>query len=331
MGERIARSFCVTGSRIALVTLFQRDLLANHAFWSYFGAHGGGSMRFPGIPRCSESVVLGSSLFTLSVAVVLSASFAHTVFLSFRSFAGTRFGALSPLFTHACCRLPLPPDASSRRLITNLDWPEVKSSYVLSPTDHHDFFWVTASRTLYYMGISAQTFFLYFLKDVAKMSDPETGVTILSSVAQLAAACSAYPVGMLSDKLGKGRKLFIYVACAILAIGNASFIFCRSLLAVCIISGLIGVGNGGYLAMDSALAIDTLPNKHEAAKFLGIWGVASFLGTALGPMVGGPLLYFVGRTDVEGVYSVQGYAILLCMSVVYFVCAALVLRKVEKG
>lgn len=83
--------------------------------------------------------------------------------------------------------------------------------------------------------------------------------------------------------------------------------------------------------MDSALAIDTLPNPQEAAKFLGIWGVASFLGTALGPMLGGPALYFVGATDTPGTYSVRGYALLLGLSVVYFVAAALVLRKVRKG
>ena len=49
-----------------------------------------------------------------------------------------------------------------------------------------------------------------------------------------------------------------------------------------------------------------LPNKDESAKYLGIWGVASFIGAALGPMVGGPLLHFCGKTDKEGAYSLTG-------------------------
>ena len=138
---------------------------------------------------------------------------------------------------------------------------------------------------LFFSLFLLQTFFLYFLKDIVQMADPEAGVTLLSSVAQLSAALSAYPVGLLSDRLGSGRKKFIYLACAILALGNWGFLFARSILSVCVISGIIGIGNGGYLAMDSALAIDTLPDAKEAARFLGIWGVASFIGTALGPLL----------------------------------------------
>jgi MFS family permease len=223
----------------------------------------------------------------------------------------------------------LPSGETRRRLLPALTREELKAGYWLSPVEHHDFFYVTLSRTFFYMGISAQTFFLYFLKDVVRMDDPETGVTLLSSIAQLAAAMSAYPTGMLSDSMGKGRKKFIYASCFVLAAGNFGFIFSRSLLAVCVISFLVGIGNGGYLAMDSALAIDTLPDHSQAARFLGIWGVASFLGTALGPLVGGPILYFIGSTDEPGVYSILGYAVLLMMSVAYFTIAAVVLKKVK--
>jgi len=222
---------------------------------------------------------------------------------------------------------PIP--SNNPKMFHKLPLAEVKKSYYLTPKEHGDFFWVTLSRTFYYMGISAQTFFLYFLKDIIKLSDPAAGVSILSSVAQCSAAMSAYPVGLYSDQLNRGRKMFIYVSCFILAVGNASFLFCRNLTSVIIISGLIGMGNGGYLSMDSALAVDCLPNKEESAKYLGIWGVASFIGTALGPMIGGPLLYFAGKTDIPGNYSIEGYALLLSMSVVYFIIAALVLRKVK--
>ena len=50
-----------------------------------------------------------------------------------------------------------PPTFSSR---------QVKNSYWLSPSEHRDFFLVTASRTAYYMAISVQTFMLFYFRDV---------------------------------------------------------------------------------------------------------------------------------------------------------------------
>lgn len=39
-------------------------------------------------------------------------------------------------------------------------WKDIKDSFWISPNKHHDFFFVTVSRTFYYMGISIQAFFL---------------------------------------------------------------------------------------------------------------------------------------------------------------------------
>ena len=218
-----------------------------------------------------------------------------------------------------------------RRMFAKPDWGSLKSSYTLDLSS--DFGLVTLSRTWYYMGVSSQAFFLYYLKDVARMSDPQTGVIIMSSVAQLGAALASVPVGGLSDRCGRGRKPWIYASCLVLGLGNVGFMFCRSASSVAAISAAIGVGNGGYLAMDSSLAVDTLPDRAEAAKYLGVWGVASFVGTALGPVVGGPALYFVGGGGREGrepgTYDVRGYVALLGASVVYFACAAKVLRGVK--
>ncbi len=97
------------------------------------------------------------------------------------------------------------------------------------------------------------------------------------------------------------------------------------------LSALLGAANGSYLTMDTSLAIETIPDKRQSAKFLGLWGVASFIGTALGPMVGGPMLYFVGRTNVAGEYDVKGYEVLMGASVLYFTAAAFVLRGVGGG
>ena len=46
-------------------------------------------------------------------------------------------------------------------------------------------------------------------------------------------------------------------------------------------------------------------------------------------LIGGPALYIVGRTETEGVYSIAGYAVLLCFSAFYMILSAVVIRKVH--
>jgi len=90
--------------------------------------------------------------------------------------------------------------------------------------------------------------------------------------------------------------------------------------------------------METSLAIDTLPKKYDDgpsggnAQLLGIWGVAAFLGAAVGPMIGGPLLYLFGSsgtTDGQD-YTIHGYTVLLSLSALYFLLSAISLRWVKK-
>ena len=95
---------------------------------------------------------------------------------------------------------------------------------------------------------------------------------------------------------------------------------------------------GAYLTMETSLAIDALPTEYDDgpsggnAQLLGIWGVAAFLGSAIGPMVGGPVLYVFGSSDAadDQDYTIQGYMLLLSLSTVYFLLSAISLRWVRK-
>ena len=90
--------------------------------------------------------------------------------------------------------------------------------------------------------------------------------------------------------------------------------------------------------METSLAVDTLPENYDDgpsgghAQLLGIWGVAAFLGSAIGPMIGGPLLYFVGspRAKDGKDYSIHGYAVVLGLSTLYFLFSAISLRWIKK-
>jgi len=232
----------------------------------------------------------------------------------------------------------------NRSLIPALEYREIKSAYYLSPSNpaQHDFFYVTLSRGFYYMGISAQTFFLYYLKDIIRYPDPQRGTALLAAVAQFCASLSCYPIGIVIDAVMSSptfkttphrlqpMKHLVYVACGLLAAGEMSLVFVRDMDSVIFICCATGIANGAYLTLDSSLAVDTLPDKRESAKYLGIWGVAVFVGTAAGPVITGPLLYLFGDDGTgRGVYTITGYAVLLGISSFYFVLSGASLYKVK--
>ena len=94
--------------------------------------------------------------------------------------------------------------------------------------------------------------------------------------------------------------------------------------------------DGMYLSVDYSLAIDTLPNRDDAARWLAIWGLASFLGTTIGPGVSGPVLYFMKGNLPQGAdpgvhpNTVQGYTALLIIGCVWM-CGCTVFLALVKG
>jgi len=191
----------------------------------------------------------------------------------------------------------------------------------------HDFSCITVSRLFYYCGSSAQTFFLYFLQDrliIVKHTDPENVVASLAILSQLGGALVCYPVGWWSDKSPHRQRLGVWVACALFAIGTTSLCFVTSIQGMRYVCVGLGVANGMYLTLETRLAVDTLPEGHKA-QWMGIWGVAAFLGSAMGPLVGGPILYLssdLSRSYQDVQYTEVGYSIVWSLSSFYFMCSA---------
>jgi len=207
--------------------------------------------------------------------------------------------------------------------------PDVISSYWIDPREHFDFTMVFWSRTLYYFSCSVQTFFKFYLKDIVGIADAETAIVRIALIGQFCAAFTAIPAGLLSDRVGNMRKPFIYGACAVLAIGNVANCFLRNEQDALVVGGFLGAANGVYLAMDAALALDHLPSGDEAARFMGVWGIGCFLGAALGPLMGGPILAMSGQNPSNpDAYNYSGYVILLNLAAVGFMASGAVLYRV---
>ena len=159
--------------------------------------------------------------------------------------------------------------------LQRLDAKTILLSFTIDPVKHHDFFVVTISRLCYYCGISVQTFFLYFLHDIIKVTDAEASVAYLAIIGQISGSFTCYPVGVMSDRYcGGRRKPFIYVSCGILGSLTFSMIFATSMDQMVIIYLILGVANGIYLTMETSLAVDALPKDYDdlsggSAQLLG--------------------------------------------------------------
>ena len=266
--------------------------------------------------------------------------------------------------------------------IHRLNYYTLIQCYTIDIHTNHNFLIVTLSRLFYYCGMSIQTFFLYYIHDIIQIpphENPETIVAILAMIGQCSGALTCYPVGLVSDRLLHGqRKPFIYVACVILAAATFSFVYARTVHHMIIICTILGAANGMYLTAETSLAVDTLTtetktnhqNDHETAtvnerdktgmihgagtaQLLGIWGVAAFVGSALGPLIGGPLLEAFGTTTITSIntdvssmhhhktntvpdgatstmsYTITGYTVILSLSSFYFVCSAVILLYIK--
>eukprot|EP01134_Creolimax_fragrantissima_P003865 CFRG3865T1 len=213
-------------------------------------------------------------------------------------------------------------------------WAEIGACYWVSPQDHRDFYLVFVSRTLYYMGISVQTFMLFYFRDIIGSKDPQADVSYLALIGQLTGALVCIPMGMLSDRMG--RKVLIYLSSSIIVFTYFLFMFARTLPIVLIGGAIYGVGNGTYLSVDYALACDTLPSKESSGRFLGIWGVGAFIGTLLGPMLVGPALLLFGdngRIDDQGIvmYDMPGYTAILLIGSACMVAGAVVVVPIRSA
>ena len=264
--------------------------------------------------------------------------------------------------------------------LSQLSWSAVLSCYTIDVQKHHDFFVVTVSRLFYYCGMSVQTFFLYFVHDIIGIrTNPEVAVATLAILGQCAGALTCYPVGLASDYLLGGRRTpFVYAACFVLGTATLTLVLATTFQQMVVFCLILGAANGVYLTMESksvsqscvaatttlwmtdlfltfvviaaSMAVDTLPrdlvdgeddgDESGHAQLLGIWGVAAFLGSALGPMIGGPLLYIFGSSKddpsqagddgtVSEEYTLTGYAVVLGLSAVYFFCSAFTLQFIK--
>lgn len=170
----------------------------------------------------------------------------------------------------------------------------------------------------------------FFIRDVIEVSaeDAKTQTALVSIIMLACSSVVAVPCGMLSDHIG--RRPLVYVACVLMAVVYLGWSLATQLWEILAWSAVFGVANGMYLSVDYALGCEKIPDKEGgAAQALGVWGVAAFLGTTLGPLISGPVLYFVGKSKEADVYSHAGYVALLAIGAGFVMLSSVALHRIQ--
>ncbi|MGZ3275999.1 MAG: MFS transporter [Caulobacteraceae bacterium] len=157
------------------------------------------------------------------------------------------------------------------------------------PAAYHRYLLVSA---LFGLGNSSNAFLILQTRDIG--ASLQTTILIYAGF-NLVAAIVSYPIGALSDRLG--RRTMLALAYAVFAVSYLGFAVSRSPMVIAGLFLLYGVFQGAFRAAGKALAVDLAPRTLRASG-IGWYGTAVGLSGLIASLVAGLLWDKVGHAAV---------------------------------
>jgi MFS family permease len=188
-----------------------------------------------------------------------------------------------------------------------------------------DFAWVVFTRMMVTGGVAAVAYFLFpFFENVVKVSNPPQFTSIWLGVAFAAMILPGLFGGAASDR--HGRKPFVYAAGALQIAVAAFFIvfYPTQIWIVLVLAVVYGLGYGLYVAVDWALACDTLPDRAKSAKDMGLFHVGQTLPNSIIPAIEGVLISYFNSHAAN-----SGYRVAFGSVIVFFLLGTLFVSRIR--
>lgn len=202
-------------------------------------------------------------------------------------------------------------------------WQTVAGSFRVDVLGNRDFFWLSLSRAVtnvgFYMFLGV--FFLY-VKFSLQVPDPNKTSMLLMLPAIGAAVLSSIPSGVLSDRIGR-RKL-IFISQFLMAAACVVLVFAPNTTWVLIAGIPAGLAYGIFTAVEWALACNLLP-KTEAARYLGVWNASAVVPQILALPIGG----FIG-SQLSAITPGLGWRMVFVLTVICCILGAWFLKYVHE-
>ncbi|GAA5202854.1 MFS transporter [Microbacterium jejuense] len=272
--------------------------------------------RFPRSKRGGASAILGIGMQLGGMVGVMVASGLAAQFGVAYSIFGVAVIVVTVLF------VLINRDWSSKETaVEKFSWAAFFKGFWVNPRKHPDFFWAFTARFLLILGyFVVSSYQLYMLQKYIGLSfAAATGAVLtLTLVAFVPTLLAIGLSGWLSDKVGR-RKVFIYVASVIMAVGFVMPLVMPNMTGMIVMSIINGLGFGIYMSVDAALMTEVLPNPEgAAAKDLGILNVATNIPQALSPSIALLIISAFG-----------GYAMLFVFAIVFVILAAIATAPIK--
>ncbi len=184
---------------------------------------------------------------------------------------------------------------------------EFASTFYVNPRKNPDFAWAFASRFMFVLAYAfLVTYQAYYLLDkigTAKADVPQQ--IFLGTLAQSAVIVAASLIGgKASDRTGR-RKIFVLTASIVYGLALFVIAIASNFSGFLVGMAIGGLGFGVYVAVDLALVVDVLHDKHNAAKDLGVFNIAGALPFSIAPAIA-PAILAIGAGSYGVLYMVAG-------------------------
>jgi predicted MFS family arabinose efflux permease len=183
-----------------------------------------------------------------------------------------------------------------REAVRSLNIRSFLTSFWIDPRAYPDFGWTWLTRFLVYLSFNLTfSYQLYYIQDALPYKQLFPGQSASHVVATLqiittgVALFAAVSSGILSDRLQR-RKVFVMAASMLIALSLLSLPFFRSRLIIELLAAFLGLGLGGFYAVDTALATQVITSTSVRGKEMSVLNMANALPTVLAPMLGAILL-----------------------------------------
>lgn len=197
---------------------------------------------------------------------------------------------------------------------------------VFDPREHPDYAWAWFGRFLFYFGLTLNTTFTAFFfaqRLGVAVEDVAPTLAVLSLMGIVALSLGAIGGGFLSDRFHR-RRAFVLLAGILFGAGAVTMAFAPSLPLLFAGSLVTSIGLGMFSAVDMALALDVLPDRAQAGRYMAIMNFAAAIPQAVAPLIA-PSILALGATAAVS----KNYPLLYIVAAVFTVAGGAVVLRIR--
>jgi MFS family permease len=197
---------------------------------------------------------------------------------------------------------------------------DIPKSLWLNPRKNPDFALTWVARCLVFLASTTVVNYMFYYLAAAHIFPEQqagTGVQIFYTIYVVAILVSSLVCGKLSDILQR-RKVFVIASSLVMTVGLLLIAFFPVWNMILVAAVILGIGFGGYLSVDLALASQLLPVERDHGKDIGLMNSAIFVPMLIAP--------FIAGVAVSGLHS---YLIFFVVIAVGTILAAILIRPIK--